>query len=84
MIPDPTDDIRSIKRKLSDACNNDIRRIVEETRTLQLGRFIEPTMRRIIGGEDRSKAQIAASWQLLNAVISPVAPPKTPAIASRG
>jgi|GEM_PF-536064 len=59
-------------------------RIVEETRTLQLGRFIEPTMRRIIGGEDRSKAQIAASWQLLNAVISPVAPPKTPAIASRG
>jgi hypothetical protein len=35
MIPDPTDDIRAIKRKLSDACNNDIRRIVEETRRHQ-------------------------------------------------
>ena len=32
MIPDPTDEIRAIKRKLSDACGNDIRHIVEETR----------------------------------------------------
>ena len=35
MIPDPTDEIRAIKRKLSDACDNDIRRIVEETRRHQ-------------------------------------------------
>ena len=35
MIPDPTDEIRAIKRKLSDACDNDIRRIVEESRRHQ-------------------------------------------------
>jgi len=35
MIPDPTDEIRAIKRKLSDACGNDIRLIVEETRRHQ-------------------------------------------------
>ena len=35
MIPDPTDEIRAIKRRLSDACDNDIRRIVEETRRHQ-------------------------------------------------
>ncbi len=32
MIPDPMAETRAIKRKLSDACGNDIGRIVEETR----------------------------------------------------
>lgn len=35
MIPDPTDEIRAIKRKLSDACGNDIQRIFEEARRHQ-------------------------------------------------
>ncbi len=35
MIPDPNDEILAIKHKLSVACGNDIRRIVEETRRHQ-------------------------------------------------
>ena len=35
MIPDPTDEIRAIKRKLAAECGNDIRRIVEAARRRQ-------------------------------------------------
>jgi hypothetical protein len=35
MIPDPTDEIRAIKRKLAAECGNDIRRIAEESRRRQ-------------------------------------------------
>ena len=36
MIPDPTDEIRAIRRKLAAACDNDLHRIAEETRRHQL------------------------------------------------
>lgn len=35
MIPDPTDEIRAIRRKLAAQCNNDLHRIAEETRRHQ-------------------------------------------------
>ena len=35
MIPDPTDEIRAIKRKLAAECGNDIQRIVEDARRRQ-------------------------------------------------
>ena len=35
MIPDPTDEIRAIKRKLAAECGNDIHRIMEESRRRQ-------------------------------------------------
>lgn len=59
-------------------------KIVEETRSLELGRFMEPTMRRLFIGQQRSKAMNAAAWELMEAASKPVTPPKTPAVASRG
>lgn len=35
MIPDPTDDIRAVKRKLSEKFDNDIHRIAEDARRRQ-------------------------------------------------
>ncbi len=35
MIPNPTDEIRAIKRKLAAACGNDIHRIAEDARRRQ-------------------------------------------------
>ena len=35
MIPDPTDEIRAIRRTLAARCGNDLHRIVEETRRRQ-------------------------------------------------
>ena len=35
MVPDPTDEIREIRRKLSEAMGNDIHRIAEDTRRRQ-------------------------------------------------
>lgn len=35
MIPNPTDEIRAIKRKLATACDNDIHRIAEDARRHQ-------------------------------------------------
>ena len=35
MIPNPTDEIRAIKRKLAAECGNDIHRIVEDARRRQ-------------------------------------------------
>lgn len=35
MIPDPTDEIRSIRNRLAAKCNYDLDRIVEETRQHQ-------------------------------------------------
>jgi len=35
MIPNPTDEIRAIKRKLAAACGNDIHRIAENARRRQ-------------------------------------------------
>ena len=44
MIPDPTDEIRAIKRKLSEKFDNDIHRIAEDARRRQTqsGRRIVP------------------------------------------
>ena len=44
MIPDPTDEIRAIKRKLSEKFDNDIHRIAEDARRRQIesGRPIVP------------------------------------------
>ena len=36
MIPDPTDEIRDIKRKLSEKFDNDIHRIAEDARRRQI------------------------------------------------
>ena len=36
MIPDPTDEIRAIKRRLSEKFDNDIHRIAEDARRRQL------------------------------------------------
>jgi hypothetical protein len=36
MIPDPTDEIRAIKRKLSEKFDNDIHRIAEDARRRQI------------------------------------------------
>jgi len=35
MIPNPTEEIRAIKRKLAAACGNDIHRIAEDARRRQ-------------------------------------------------
>ena len=44
MIPDPTEEIRAIKRKLSEKFDNDIHRIAEDARRRQIesGRPIVP------------------------------------------
>lgn len=44
MIPDPTEEIRAIKRKLSEEFDNDIHRIAEDARRRQLesGRRVVP------------------------------------------
>ena len=48
MIPDPTDEIRAIRNRLSPACNFDLAKIFEETRRHQAesGTYINLSSRR--------------------------------------
>ncbi len=45
--------------------------IVAETRAIGLGRFMEPTPRRVILSQKRTPQFSALSWELLQAVTSP-------------
>ena len=57
--------------------------IVEDTKALGLGRFAEPTLRRIMRSAPRSPQFSALSWELLMATINPSAPEATsPQIAT--
>jgi hypothetical protein len=51
--------------------------VVAETRALGLGRFAEPTLRRVMAAEKRSQEFSTGSWELLEKISEPEATAKT-------